>query len=267
MARGRITEGDDRIFGDKIGSNDNFNDTIDALGGNDSIFGLGGDDDLSGGEGNDSIRGGAGADHIFAGNDKINNFNRLFGDEGNDRITGSLGRDSLFGGADRDQLFGRENSDFLDGGDGSDRLFGGTGNDVVVGGSGGDFIQGTDQIVGAGRGEIDILSGFEAVSSRDTFVLGNSSRVFYDDGNDSTQGNNDLGVIEGFEDGSDRIQLHGRVDYRLENVSNLPGSGFSGVGVFVDNPGSNADELIGVIKNVDISQLSILGAGNLKFIV
>jgi Ca2+-binding RTX toxin-like protein len=255
MAR-RPSPGNDFIRGT------NGADEIDALAGNDSVFGLGGDDDLSGGIGNDSIRGGDGADDIFAGNDLSDNFNRLFGDNGSDRITGSLGRDSVFGGADDDFLFGKENVDFLDGGDGNDVLFGGTGNDVVVGGNGSDLIQGTDQ-VGNGRGEKDILDGSESGGGRDTFILGNSSTVFYDDGIASSRGTNDFAEIEDFTDGKDSIQLNGRVNYRLENTR----IGFAnGVGIFVDNSGSTADELIGIVEDVNISQLSISGAGSLKFI-
>ena len=269
MARGRITEGNDRVFGDKIGSNDNFNDNIDALGGNDSIFGLGGDDTLSGGAGNDSIRGGAGDDTIRGGNDSSNNFNRLFGDDGDDFIVGSVGLDSLFGGAGRDLLLGNDNNDFLVGGDGNDNMFGGEGNDVVVGENGDDFIQGTDIVNDDGKGQIDILYGFlgfsNGESDRDTFVLGNQIRVFYDDGNSSTMGTDDFAVIKDFTDGQDQIQLNADVSYRLGNVSNLPGSGFSGVGVFVDNNGSS-DELIGVVQGANISQLSISDSGDFTFI-
>jgi predicted extracellular nuclease len=70
----------------------NFDDVINAQGGNDTVFGL---------SGNDLLRGGF----------------------GNDRLFGELGNDSLFGG---------EGDDFLDGGLGDDLLRGDAGRDTFV---------------------------------------------------------------------------------------------------------------------------------------
>lgn len=254
--------GNDRIRGSELA------DTIDALAGNDAIFGRGGDDNLSGGVGSDSIRGGEGNDTIFAGEDSSDDLNQLFGDNGRDSITGSLGLDSIFGGADRDILSGGGNTDFIEGQDGSDRLMGGTGDDVLIGGNGDDTLIGVGED-DDGKGQIDVLIGFNTFSNgesdRDLFVLGDRERVFYDDGNSNTQGEADFAVIQDFVDRQDAIQLNKDVDYRLENVD-VRGAG-KGVGIFVDNSGSTADELIGVVEDGDISQLTIINSRTAKFIV
>ena len=248
----RATEGNDQIIGSEL------RDTIDGLGGDDRIFGREDNDRLSGGPGSDSIRGYDGNDSIFAGNDQSDDLNRLFGDDGNDRITGSLGRDSIFGGTGNDDLFGRENDDFVNGQAGRDFLVGGKGNDFVNGGSGNDILQGNGQF-DDGEGQIDVLSGNgdgvdNGESDRDEFRLGTFNRVFYDDGIANTRGDEDVAVITDFDDGKDVIRLSGRVDYRFENVDGR-GAG-EGVGIFVDNSGGTVDELIGIVENVEISQLS-----------
>ena len=245
MISRRPSPGNDSIKGTELA------DRIDALAGNDTIFGLGGDDSLSGGEGNDSIRGGDGADLVIAGNDDTNNFNRLFGDNNNDLIIGSFGRDSLFGGDDQDRLFGNGNSDFLDGGDGNDRLFGGAGIDALVGNNGSDVLQGAEDFVSPG--EFDELNGNEGF---DTFVVGNSDDNFYQDGNRFSRGLSDHAFISDFTKGEDKIQLSKKYIYGFEEVSNLPGSSHSGVGIFMRAPGA-VDELVVVVGNVEVSDLEL----------
>ena len=172
-----------------------------------------------------------------------------------------MGIDNLFGGEGNDLLRGEENDDGLVGEDGNDFLRGGEGNDLLTGGNGDDRLEGADFFFAEdGKGQIDNLTGGKG---KDVFVLGNFNgflpgRALYDDGDASSRGTDDFAVINDFTDGEDRIQLTGRFDYRLEEVDVR---GFTGVGIFIDNSGSTADELIGIVSDkitgVDISQLQI----------
>ena len=92
----RHTEFDDVI---NAGGGD---DTVNALGGNDIVNGDAGNDTLNGGAGNDMIDGGAGADTLNGGDgndvlrsggtpDRVQGFDTLNGDDGDDRIPNPAG--------------------------------------------------------------------------------------------------------------------------------------------------------------------------------
>ncbi len=149
-------------------------------------------------------------------------------------------------------LEGKAGDDRLLGEGGNDRLIGGTGRDVLFGGTGNDILIGADPAaVNPGRGEIDILFGG---TGRDTFVLGTSTKTFYDDGNLFTNGTSDYALVRDFTDGQDTIQLKGGVNYRLASVS--VGS-VSGVGIYIDQPLFFPDELVGIVQGASLASLNI----------
>ena len=96
---------------------------------------------------------------------------------------------------------------------GNDVLQGGYGDNALLGGSGDDRLTGTD-IVNAGLGEIDILTGG---SGADLFVLGETGQVFYDDGELLLDGVSDYALITDFNlSQNDQIQLVGNaLNYQL----------------------------------------------------
>lgn len=264
------TPGDDKLTGTNAGDLIRGlagNDFVLALDGDDDIFGNSGNDNLQGGNGNDEIEGDDGDDTIFGGN----NDDFLLGDGteaenffGNDVIFAGTGNDTVDGGRGDNQLFGQEGNDRMFGGGGSDIIEGGSGNDTLFGdnrtGSAGDRLIGVDDLrflVRPGKGEIDYLTGGNGLglnAGQDVFVLGDVNRVYYDDGIVNNSGRSDFAVITDFSDGLDRIELKGGVTYSLNSVSNLPG-GVSGVGIFARLDNSN--ELIGVVRGVNASQLQI----------
>lgn len=160
------------------------------------------------------------------------------GDPGNnDLILGLDGNDTIAVGAGNDIFNGNQGNDILIGGSGNDGIFGGKGDDILIG---------VDPISGLGSGDIDRLSGD---LGNDTFVLGGTGQLFYNDGNTASPGVNDFAVIHGFTLGQDTIQLNSTVNYVLD--TNL----FSGSTVIrVDDDGtaglSQNDEVIGVVKGV-----------------
>ena len=186
------------------------NDSINGFGGNDTIYGLGGDDSLLGGGNHDIID----------------------GDGGDDILKGGGGRDTVDGGTGNDQVFGQNGNDLLIGGEGNDRVFGQNGNDVIIG------VNPNSNT--PGLGESDILVGG---ANADTFVLGNGTKAFYDDGVDGTRGNTDRAIIRDFDKVSgDVIQLHGSPDdYRLRTV---PNSDPRNTQILYKG------ELIGIVQNV-----------------
>jgi Ca2+-binding RTX toxin-like protein len=233
-------------------------DWVFARGGHDTVYGKGGGDNIWGEDGNDLIYGGSGNDVLTGGNvhsytDPDGGGNDwLFGEAGNDYLAGDGGNDSLYGGTEHDTLVG------------------GNGNDYLSGGSGNDSLTGVDgSIYGRyGRGEIDTLvGGF----GQDRFVLGNSRKVFYDDGLNFNTGRNDYAYIYDFTIGQDTIQLKGAASqYSLANFysdgNDLP----LGTGIYLKGTSEiiwtdsgfplaffSTDELIGVVRNIYTPSLSL----------
>jgi hypothetical protein len=223
-------------------------DKIDAKEGNDLVYAGTGDDELKGDKGNDIIYGEAGKDKLDGGDDN----DLLYGGAGDDKLKGDKGNDTLDGGVGNDELDGEDDNDLLYGGAGSDELEGGKGKDTLIG------VDPTSIL--AGRGEIDILKGKE---DDDLFILGDTNRVYYDDGISGNAGQSDYALIEDFEskDG-DRIQLQGNAsNYVLEDApGGLPG----GTAIYFITGTTN--ELIGVVKGVDVDELFLNSANMFTFV-
>ena len=123
---------------------------------------------------------------------------------------------------------------------------GSTGVDVILGREGNDVILAVDpELALPGQGDIDIFSGG---SESDRFILGDRTRAYYDDGDATTNGDDDLAIIVDFNPNEDVIQLHGNpLDYTLVDFAEL-GEDEPGTAIFLK--GETKDELIGSINNV-----------------
>lgn len=157
-------------------------------------------------------------------------------------ITGTKRNDRLVGNGRDQKIFGRRGDDRLWGKSGLDKLYGGSGSDKLWGGGG------RDRLVGAwkkGTGERDVLVGGK---DNDLFVLGTQKRAFYDDLRANNRGTRDYALVKDFRlsDG-DRIQLSDKFNYRLGST---PKGGDRGKAIFIDKPGGQSDELIGVVRGL-----------------
>ena len=251
-------------------------DIVFSGGGSDSINGNEGEDALFAGAGHDTIDGGSGHDSLLGedGQDSIS------GGEGNDYLNGGIGDDSLDGGAGTDTLHGYDGRDRLNGGAGNDIAYGGQGHDLVIGGlgsdtlygeAGDDTLHGVQQVAlegvtdSLGAGTVDIYVGG---SGQDLFVLGDSDRVFYDDGYAGTSGAGDYALIKDFNRLEDRIFLSGSAsDYRVAALPSALTSSFSDIraaGLYRDSNGNstwdNTDELIAVVEHLTPETLVLDGA-------
>jgi Ca2+-binding RTX toxin-like protein len=216
-------DGDDELFGgegdDFLNSGEGEN-LLKGEAGNDILDGGNEDDQLFGGNGNDTLNGSEGEDLLKGeeGNDILDGDNendQLFGGDGDDILDGGDAEDLLKGEAGNDQLFGEDGNDFLDGGDGNDFLGGDLGNDTLDGGDGDDFLNGAE-VSNFGIGEEDRLIGN---GGADTFILGDSFDIFYDD-NAANISASEAGqaIIADFNDGEDLIQLSGLGSYELVEI-------------------------------------------------
>ncbi|MGQ9865916.1 MAG: esterase-like activity of phytase family protein [Pseudanabaenaceae cyanobacterium] len=190
---------------------------------------------FTGTAGNDTLAA-FGGDNLIAG---LGGDDVLFGNMGNDTIDGGEGNDSLFGGRERDVLLGGFGNDFLVGDRENDLLEGGEGNDTLTGVS----LTATN----FGTGEVDTLLGG---AGADVFVLANTSRSFYDDGQNGP-GLADYVQIRDFDPGADFLVVR-RADTYVTGVS--PAGLPSGTALFMDNDGvpglSTNDELIAILEGV-----------------
>ncbi|MGB3653680.1 MAG: calcium-binding protein [Rivularia sp. (in: cyanobacteria)] len=256
------TEAKDSLLGTEV------HDEINGFAGNDYLKGKAGDDIIDGGadndrlygnDGEDILTGGTGNDYLNGGIDK----DFLEGGEGRDRLYGGNADDTLIGGAGNDFLKGGDGEDFLDGGEGKDRLYGGDLNDQLIGGSGNDYIDGgdgNDEIIGVdattfGVGERDRLKGNVG---KDTFILGDTERAFYNDGNNANAGKSDYAIIEDFNQNEDFIQLFaGEEDYYFGAIG-------GSTGIYIDNDNAEGltrnDELIGLIRKGNFAEGMIDGS-------
>lgn len=140
------------------------------------------------------------------------------------------------------QIIGDPENNILEGTIENDTILGLAGNDTLNGSEGNDILQGSSLTI---VGEIDILTGG---TGSDTFVLGTPAKVFYDDGNDTTNGTGDYALITDFNPNVDVIQLGWSKDnYILGAVpEGLP----EGTAIFLDKPGDEPDELIAIVQGV-----------------
>lgn len=195
----------------------NLNNVLNGNGGIDQLIGRKGEDTLDGGDGSDALDGGLGND-------------RLLGQAGNDVLDGNFG------------------DDFHNGGAGNDTLQGGPGNDQLVGGSGNDVLIGVFPAspIPPGLGEIDTLTGG---TGADRFILGDTANVFYDDNNTTNPGFGDLATVRDFNSNGDTIELKGPPeDYLLQSVA-------GNTRIFVDKPGAEQDEIIGIVQGASTLRL------------
>jgi uncharacterized protein YkwD len=200
------------------------------------FVGTNGNDILNGSIGNDTVRGGLGDDKLAGGNGN----DRVQGDWGNDVLRGEAGNDTVYGGTGNDAIFGDLGNDYLVGDSSNDTLYGGIGSDILLGGSGIDILIGVEASSNsAGVGEIDLLTGG---TEKDTFVLGDANRVYYNNLATGNTGFSDYASIKDFSLVQlDVIQLRGSAsDYQLLDTS----AGVNtGKGIFL-----NDGELIAIIQ-------------------
>ena len=269
------------------------NDNLYGEVGNDSLTGDDGNDLLTGGSGADVLDGGQGIDTVIyttsvAGvainlanatassgdaegdsisnvenvqgsnlNDTItgnNSSNSLYGYAGNDSLVGGSGIDYLYAGIGNDTLLGDTDNDDLYGEVGDDIIYGGTGNDALTGGDGRDTLTGAN-LASFGVGEIDYLTGN---SGADTFVLGTTNQVYYNDSVNTNAGVKDYAKIIDWKVNEDVVQLTNNLSYYLgaAPIGTYNANG-TGTGIFIDNDGtaglSAFDELIGVLQGVSLT--------------
>ncbi|MEH2053579.1 calcium-binding protein [Nostoc sp.] len=252
------TNGNDSIIGDNQNnklSGNNGNDTIDGGLGIDSLNGGAGDDTYivdstldtiteAANSGTDTVRSSVtytlganlenlrltGTTAINGTGNSLNNF--LFGNSANNTLNARAGNDTLDGNLGNDILNGEDGNDSLQGGPGNDILNGGSGNDILIGVFPGSLLP-------PGLGETDTLTGGAGI---DRFILGDAINIFYDDNNSANSGFADFATITDFDSSQDRIELKGTpLDYRLQVVG-------SNTRIFVDKPGSEPDEIIGILQ-------------------
>jgi Ca2+-binding RTX toxin-like protein len=147
-----------------------------------------------------------------------------------------------FSNIERFQITGTLAGDNIQTGDGNDTIVGGTGNDTLTTGGGNDILLGVNaNNLTPGKGEQDILNGG---SGADKFILADYNWIGYDDGLTNNAGTDDYANITDFQttDG-DTIQLQGTSsDYLLTVVG-------SDTQILINKPGSEPDELIGIVRN------------------
>ncbi|WP_071189012.1 calcium-binding protein [Trichormus sp. NMC-1] len=186
--------------------------------GNDTITGTSGNDTINTGLGIDNANGAAGDDLLiidysigdtgrgmtlstYAGTEGFYGSAYRLNSAGNgypDRVD--------FSGINRFQITGTGANDTITTGSGNDIINGGEGEDTVNAGGGNDTIDGVNGAsLTPGLGEVDVHTGG---TGSDRFILGNATKVYYDDGNTLTNGSSDYGDITDFNTG-DIIQLQG----------------------------------------------------------
>lgn len=136
------------------------------------------------------------------------------------------------------------------------QIFGTDGRDFLIGTAGADRISGVPKSSeDTGKGVADFLSG---LGGADIFVLGNSSKAFYDDGKDNPSGKRDVATIMDFShsDG-DKIEVKTGTYF----FSELSIGKIAGAGLYLDTNNSGSwdakDELIGFLVGVAPDSVSV----------
>jgi Ca2+-binding RTX toxin-like protein len=207
-------------------------DNISGDAGRDTLFGLAGNDNLDGGNDSDRLEGGNGNDTLFGGSESgPETTDTLIGGRGNDSLRVSDFTNSLMRGDEgNDTLIGAFYAqNIARGGAGSDSLTGGMFDDTLMGGNGNDYNSPPDK---------DTLVGG---AGSDTYVLGNTSSVFY------------LG--EGYAtirswNASDRIEIHDDISkYAFNKTKNIVGTSAKDTQIFYNN------DLIAILQ--DATNISV----------
>jgi RTX calcium-binding nonapeptide repeat (4 copies)/FG-GAP-like repeat len=169
----------------------------------------------------------------------------LSGNGGNDTIIGGAGNDRIYGDikiVDVSSPVSRATEDNIVGVTFDDLLYGGAGNDTLFGYAGNDILNGVNpNNINPGINEVDNLNG---ETGSDRFILGDSANIYYDDQNITTTGNTDYALIIDFTPTEDKLQLQGTAsNYLLQVVG-------TNTNLYLNKPGSEPDELIGVLQGV-----------------
>ena len=147
-----------------------------------------------------------------------------------------------FSGINRFQVTGTSQNDNINTASGNDTINSGAGDDNIDAGAGDDNIDGVNGAsLTPGLGEIDSLTGG---TGSDRFILGNATKVYYDDANTLTNGSSDYANINDFNIANgDIIQLQGTSsNYLLAVVG-------ADTQILINKPNTEPDELIGIVRN------------------
>ncbi|MDB9535241.1 Calx-beta domain-containing protein, partial [Dolichospermum planctonicum CS-1226] len=223
----------------------------------DNLIGGNLDDTLIGGNGNDTITGGTGADSLVGGRgddiyivDELGDIITESSNQGLDTVRASITYSlASIANVENLTLTGTANINAT-GNDINNILTGNIGNNTLNGAAGNDRLIGVDETSATpGKAEVDTLIGG---AGRDRFVLGNSSKVFYDDGDTTNDGTADYALIQDFNASEDFIELSGlESDYTL-NTTYSPGN----TAIYRNKPTGEPAELIGIIEGVTGLDLS-----------
>ena len=226
-------------------------DSIVGFSGDDILLGGAGNDSLSGSNGNDWIDGGPGADALAGG---FGNDTYIMDDPG-DTIaeTSTQNTDTVRASIDFTlpanvehlvltgaALSGTGNS-------GANTITGNARNNYLRGEGGNDSLNG-----GGGAGEIDRLNGGPGA---DSFILGDGSVRFHDDGSPAGPGLNGFAIIEDFTPSqADRLRLAGHAAEYFLGASPFPG--IPGAALYHDSNGDTffdpgTDELIAILLSAE----------------
>ena len=291
--------GDDLIFGDDSrtpasqGGKDvirggNGLDVVFAGGNNDTVFGdndndvingESGRDILNGGDGDDVLDGGNGSDRLFgdSGNDLLNGSNgndRLNAEDGDDVIIGGKGNDAIFGGRGNDTIAGVATDKSNPGLNEIDTLQGGSGSDLFQLGDANDFYYDDGQTVSPGNipiglGDYGLIEDF--TNGDDLIQLNGFAEQYTLEStqDDSPFGDNDLPVGTAIYRLSDPISVEpdpvieppveeplslGSIDESLITTEPIPIEGDATI------------ELVGVVQDVDPSELSLSNFSQFTFV-
>jgi len=234
------------------------NDELVGLTGSDFIFGGPGDDyvDGSSGTGNDYLDGGPGADQMVGGpgsdtyivdnaGDTVRELNTSGFDQGGTEMVVSSVSFTLPSAVENLQLTGTALTGT--GNASANQITGNSLNNYLRGEGGNDTLHG-----GGGPNEVDRLHGG---ANADTFVLGDGSVRFYDDGNPATPGHGGYAIIEDFTPSqSDRLRLTGSAAQYF--LAPSPVAGLTGTALYHDSNASAAlepatDELVAVLLSAE----------------
>ncbi|MFN5871700.1 MAG: sodium:calcium exchanger, partial [Aphanizomenon sp.] len=188
------------------------NDTIIGTTSNDFIYGLAGNDTINTGLGDSDFADGGAGDDLLIVDYSIGDTGRgmtLSTGVATEGFQGVAYRLNAAGNATLDRVdFSGINRFQVTGTSQNDNINTASGNDTINSGAGDDNIDGVNGAsLTPGLGEIDSLTGG---TGSDRFILGNATKVYYDDANTLTNGSSDYANINDFNIANgDIIQLQG----------------------------------------------------------
>jgi hypothetical protein len=147
-----------------------------------------------------------------------------------------------------DNFIGTKFADTINGNSLSNNIQAGAGDDIIAGVN--------PNATTPGKGEIDTLTGG---TGKDTFGLGDTSKVYYDDGAVTTPGITDYALITDFNVAEgDIVKLNGLANQYSLGTS--PITGVNGQALFLNKPTGEPSELIAIFKDsAGLTIDSILG--------